>query len=267
MEFLNFKVPSAVPGCVAAAWLLAGAVTVFAGETNNPVFARRAEAEFQRAQAQFQADTNNPAAAWQFARACFNLNDFVTNNAGRAELADQGIAACRQLLARESNSAPGHFYLALELGLLADTKRNLAALKLVREMERELKTANDLDEHFYYAGPARCLGILYRDAPGWPMSVGSRHKAREWLEQAVQLAPGYPGNQLVLAESYWQWKERETASNALQALDTLWPAARTNFTGEAWEQSWADWSTRRDALHKKIIETSAPDKSSNSPRN
>lgn len=253
MEFLNSTTRwAAAGGWLAAALLFAGAGMVWAGETNNPVFAQRAQAEFQRAQTHYQSNTNDSTAAWQFARASFNFNDFATNNASRADLAGQGIAACRQLLATESNSVPAHYYLAIELGLLADTKRNLAALKLVREMEREFKTADDLDEHFDYAGPARCLGLLYRDAPGWPLSVGSRHKARDWLEQAVKLAPGYPDNQLNLIESYWQWKDREAASNVLQQLDTLWPAARTNFTGEAWEQNWTDWSTRRDAAREKI---------------
>ena len=268
MEILNSRARQPAPGgWVAALFLFAGVGMVFAGETNHPVFARRAEAAFQRAQAQYQANTNDSVAAWQFARTCFDLNDFVTNNAGRAELASQGVAACRQLLARESNSAPGHYYLAVELGQWADTKRNLAAFKMVREMERELKTANDLDEHIDYAGPARCLGLLYRDAPGWPMSIGSRHKAREWLEQAVKWAPDYPENHLNLAESCWQWKDRETASNALQTLDALWPAARTNFTGEAWERNWADWSARRDVLHEKINEISTPDKSPKNPGN
>ena len=210
-------------------FLFAGGGTFFAGESRHPVFAARAGAEYHRAQTQFQLHPNDPAAAWQFARACFEFNDFVTNNAGRAELAGQGIAACRQSLARESNSAPGHYYLAIELGLLADTKRNLAAYKMVREMEREFKTAGNLDEHFDYAGPARCLGLLHRDAPGWPMSIGSRHKAREWLEQAVKLAPDYPENRLNLVESYWQWKDHEAARAELKTLDALWPSGPNEF--------------------------------------
>jgi tetratricopeptide (TPR) repeat protein len=268
MEIVNSKARRPAPGRgLAALILFAGFGIVFAGETNNPVFARRAGVELQRAQAQFQSNTNDPAAAWQLARACFLFNDFATNNAARAELAAQGIAACRQLLARESNSAPGHYYLAVELGLLADTKRNMAAFKMVREMEREFKTADDLDELFDYAGPARCLGLLYRDAPGWPMSIGSRHKARDWLEQAVKLAPDYPDNQLNLVESYWQWKDREAASNALQRLDALWPAARTNFTGEIWEQSWNNWATRREAEREKVTESSPSRKTSKSSQN
>ena len=261
MAYLNSRTRRATKGGLATAIFLSAVVgIIFADESRNTIFAGRAETEYHRAQTQFQSNTNDPAAAWQFARACFDFTDFVTNNAGRAELANQGIAACRQLLACESNSAPGHYYLAIELGQLADTRRNVAAFKMVKEMEREFKTAGDLDEHFDYAGPARCLGLLYRDAPGWPVSIGSRHKAREWLEQAVKLAPNYPENRLNLVESHWQWKDREAAGNELKTLDALWPSAQTNFTGEAWERSWNDWSTRREVVRKKLKGTAAPAK-------
>jgi len=220
--------------------------------TNNPVFAARAQAEFHRAQVRFQTDTNDPAAAWQFARACYDFADYATNDAERATVAIQGIAASRKLLARWPKSAPGHYYLAMDLGQLARTEI-LGALKLVREMEREFKAANDLDEHFDYAGPARCLGLLYRDAPGWPTSIGSRRKARDWLERAVKLAPGYPENRLHLVESFLQWRERAEAKRQLQMLEVLWPKAQTNFVGEAWESSWADWTARKSAAEQVLL--------------
>jgi hypothetical protein len=260
MEIFNLQTRCLALGL--GLWFAGG--LAFGGEPTNRIFAARAEGGWQRAQKQFQLDTNDAAAAWQLARACFEFNDFATNNAGRAELANQGIAACQQLLARESNSAPGHYYLALELGLLADTNRNFAAYTRVREMERELKTADGLDAHFDYGGPARCLGLLYRDAPGWPLSIGSRRKAREWLEKAVQLAPDYPENVLNLAESCEQWNDDAAARNQLKRLDALWPAARTNFTGVSWERSWEDWSTRRDAVRTKLNEATEPTRS---PRN
>ena len=268
MDIVNFTIRRLLPDrSLAGVLFLAAGGSLFAGEATNRIFAVRAEAEWHRAQGQFQRQTNDVTAAWQLARACFEFNDFATNNAGRAELAGEGIAACRQLLARETNSAPGHYYLALELGLLADTKRNLAAFKLVREMEHELKTADELDAPLDYAGPARCLGLLYRDAPGWPVSIGSRRKAREWLELAVKLAPDCPENRLNLAETYWQWKDHEAARAAFKAIEAFWPAARTNFTGEAWERNWDDWSTRRDSLREKMGETAAPARSSESHRN
>jgi hypothetical protein len=250
-----------------ALMLLAGGGLLFAGEETNRIFAARAEAEWHRAQTQFQLHTNDAAAACQLARACFEFNDFATNSARRAELAGEGIAACRQLLAREPDSAPGHYYLAVELGLLADTKRNLAAFKLVREMEHELKTADARDQHFDRAGPSRCLGLLYRDAPGWPVSIGSRSRAREWLERAARLAPDFPENRLNLIEAHWLWKNHETARTELKALDALWPAARTSFAGAAWERNWADWSTRRNALRERLNETSAPARPPQKPRN
>ena len=250
-------VNSAMKWRLAAAIFVFAAGVAFADDAQKKVFATRVEAEFLRAQIQFQSATNNPTNAWQFARACFDFADFATNDTERATIAIQGIAACRQLVAREPKSTPAHYYLGMNLGQLARTEL-IGALKLVQEMEVEFKTAESLDAHFDYAGPARNLGLLYRDAPGWPASIGNKRKARDWLERAVKLAPDYPENRLNLAESYLQWSESDHAKLELKALDSLWPKARTNFTGEIWERSWGDWSTRRDAARKKLGEISAP---------
>jgi hypothetical protein len=257
--------PSHAPKCKLAATIviLAAMGIAFAGEALNKIFAARAEAEFHRAQIEFQSNTNVSATAWEFARACFDFADFATNDAERVVIARQGIAACRQLIVREPESAPAHYYLAMDLGQLALTK-TLGALKIVREIEHEFKTAAGLDEHFDYAGPERSLGLLYRDAPGWPVSIGSRYKARQWLERAAELAPHYPENHLNLVESYLQWHDQTSANRELEALDMLWPGARTNFVGEAWERSWDDWSVRRDAARKRLGEISRP---LNSPKN
>ena len=231
--------------------LFAALGTVLADGTTNKIFTARARHEFYRAQAQFQSDPNNSTNAWQFARACYDFADFATNNTRRADIADQGITACRQFLMRQSNSAPTHYYLGMNLGQLARTEL-IGALLLVNEMEREFKTVAGLDEHFDYAGPERNLGLLYRDAPGWPASIGNKRNARLFLGQATKLAPDYPENHLNLIESYLQWDEPDHARRELNALDALWSKARTNFAGEKWEQSWDDWSTRRDAAREKI---------------
>ena len=230
---------------------------VFADEGPNKTFAARAGAEFHRTQAEFQSGTNPPAIVLKFARACFDYADFATNDTEHASIARQGITACRQLIVHEPESAPAHYYLAMNLGQLARTE-TVGALKIVREMEREFKTADGLDEHFDFAGPARGLGLLYRDAPGWPVSIGSRHKARQWLERAAKLAPDYPENHLNLVESYLQWRDPINARRELETLDTLWPGAQTNLAGEAWERSWDDWSTRHDAIRKHLNEVTKP---------
>ena len=224
-------------------------------------FVAYAQRSFQAAQTHYQQAPSDAAAAWQFGRACFDLAEFASNSTQRASLAEQGITVCHLAVALASNSAPAHFYLGLNLGQLARTK-SLAALRLVDQMEFEFIRARDLDEHINYAGPDRCLGILYRDAPAFG-SVGSRTSARQRLKRAVELAPKYPENRLNLIETYLAWGERLGALRELQTLQTAWPGAHTNFVGEAWAASWADWEPRFQKLRKQIEE---PHKALGAPR-
>jgi tetratricopeptide (TPR) repeat protein len=144
----------------------------------------------------------------------------------------------------------------MNLGQLART-RGLSALKLVNQMQSAFARARDLDEQLDWAGPDRNLGLLYRDAPAFA-SIGSRSKAREHLLRAVELAPRYPENRLNLVESYLQWGETNSAQRELPSLQGIWSGARTNFVGEAWAASWADWDPRLKKLQKRIEAPAKP---------
>jgi tetratricopeptide (TPR) repeat protein len=227
-----------------------------AAEAPKKIYVERAEKAFHVAQDQFLASTNNSTNAWRFARATFDLCELTTNQTERARIARLGIEACRQLVAREPKSAPGHYYLAMNYGELADAESpSIAAYKLVKDVEREFKTAGELDEHFDFAGPVRNLGELYFQAPGWPLSVGNKHKARERLEHAAAIAPEYPENFLNLAEAQMKWQQADDAAKTLKKLDQLWPAALTNFAGVTWEPSWDDWRSRRLAAKTESART------------
>ena len=253
----------------AAKWRFAAAIFLFVAEmaladdAPDKIFAARAEAEFHHAQIQFESNTNSSAAARQFARACYDFADFATNKTERATIANQGVAACRQIIARDTNSVAAHYYLGMNLGQLARTK-SLGALKIIREMESEFKAAEALDPQFDYAGPERNLGLLYRDAPGWPASIGSKRKASDCLKHALQLAPDYPENHLNLIETFLQWHENDSAKSELKTLDALWPVVQKKFIGGKWGQSWNDWSARRDNVRETLSEVSAP---ATSPKN
>jgi len=82
-------------------------------------FAVRAREIFAAAQKRHLAEPTNAVAAWEFARACFDRAEFATNDTERVIIADQGIAACRRLLERQTGSAPAHYYLGMNLGQLA----------------------------------------------------------------------------------------------------------------------------------------------------
>jgi tetratricopeptide (TPR) repeat protein len=215
--------------------------------TSRNQLLNHAQAVFAKMQKNYETEPINNVVACQFARAAFDRGEFSTNDTERAALAMQGIAACRKTLERDPKCAPASYYLGLNLGQLARTKL-LGAIPLVSEMESGFKTARELDENLDYAGPDRFLGQLYFQAPGWPASVGSQRKARKHLERAAELAPDYPENRLNLAEASLKWRDKKLTKRELEALEELWPAAKTNFAGVNWAAAWADWQPRYDKL-------------------
>jgi hypothetical protein len=249
------KTPLPLPGPfhvlgLALAIFFAVTGTLLAGTAQEQTFAQRAQAAYLQAQAKYQSQTNNPILAWEFARAAYDWGTWTTNKSERAAIARDGVTACQQALSL-TNCAALHYYMGLNLGQLAQSEM-LHGLRLVREMEREWQAAADLDAHFDFAGPERSLGLLYRDAPGWPLSLGSRQKALESLQNASMLASQDPENILNLAESYLKWGDPANARRELAVLDALWPKAQKSLTGEAWEPDCYDWSKRRDAVRQKL---------------
>jgi hypothetical protein len=100
--------------------------------------------------------------------------------------------------------------------------------------------------------------MLYRDAPGWPTSIGNRTKARTHLEASVKLHPEFPDNQLALAESFSEWGDKQNFARQLETTESTMAKARAKFTGAEWEQSWADWDKRLAELKAKARTKAAP---------
>ncbi len=225
-----------------------------ADSTNEPLphidFAVRAKKIFLSARNRYHSETNNPEAAWQFARACFDLGEFATTDSDREDVAKTGIAVAKRLIAKHPESAEAHYYLAMNLGQLARTK-TLGALPLVDQMEVEFSTARKLNEKLDHAGPDRNLGMLYLEAPSFG-SIGSRSKARQHLRRAVEIAPDYPENRLILAEAYSRWKDEVLAAREFKILADNWESAKKTYAGEAWASSWVDWNKRFQKLKEKF---------------
>jgi hypothetical protein len=256
--WVSDPVPAERRWCVVAVGLcfwLVSQLCVF-GDPGTPETTARGRARqvYLERQADYKKEPLKIENAWQFARACFDVADLATNSTERATIADQGIAACREVLARDPRSAAAHYYLGMNLGQLAQT-RVLTALKLVDQMEHEFELASKLDENFDYAGPARNLGLLYREAPSIG-SIGSRRKALRNLQRATEVAPLYPENGLNLIESCLKWNDVSRAKQELKALEDHWPRAKTNLVGAAWAVSWTDWTQRLAQAKKKIEESS-----------
>ena len=125
----------------------------------------------------YEANPGNDDDACQLGRACFDRAEYSRDSSERAALANEGIAACRRVIARQPNLAAGHYYLAMNMAQLARTKL-LGAFPLLSHMEAGWKTALALDERMDYAGPDRYLGLLYRDAPAGPSAWATRPRLK-----------------------------------------------------------------------------------------
>lgn len=233
---------------------VAGVLACVASGTNavdSAAFRARAERLYSAAGERHVRESADSSAGWHFARACYDWADFATNDTQRADIAQEGIAASRAVLRQHPKLAPARYYLAMNLGQLART-RLLGALPLVSEMERHFKEVLDLDPDFDQAGPDRCLGLLYRDAPGWPLSLGSKSKAHAHLRRAVERCPDSVENRLNLIETLIAWGDETEAARHYTDTAGLLPTARTRCAGAEWAASWADWDRRWKAICQKL---------------
>ena len=217
------------------------------GHTNQVDPVARAEQSYLQARIRYEQDRSDPQVMWQLGQACFELADVVPSNARRGKLANEGISVCKGALERDPKLAAAQYYLALNTGQLARTK-SIGALRLVSQMESGLKQTIRLDPQIDFGGPHRSIGLLYRDAPGWPASIGSRGKARQHLEKAVELSKDFPENWLALLESYAKWGDKRALQSNIKKVDELLAAARQKYNGNTWAVQWQDWERRWHTL-------------------
>lgn len=236
-----------LPGLLTVALLIS--YSAFAEGHSSYVL--RYSATYQTARTNWLANTTDTSLAWQFSRSTFDLAEFATNDTRRAELAREGIDAAKAAIKLDEKCAPAHYYLAMNLGQRARTEL-LGALRLVSEMEKQFKLVAKLDPQFDYAGAERNLGILYREAPGWPASIGSRSKARAHLKKASEICPSYPANQLELFQAYLDWKDFASARKLLSSVEKCLTDARKVFVGDAWDLSWMEWENQWESLKHRL---------------
>ncbi len=209
-----------------------------------------ADKAYSAAKARYQTNVNDNALALALASACFDRADLSNKDSVRASMAHEGIDVCRKWLQRTPDQAAAHYYLGMNLAQLARTK-TLGALPIVKQMEKEWLAALALDPHCDYAGADRNLGLLYRDTPGFPLSIGSSSKAEQHLLGAVKWNPEYPENHLNLIETDLKANPSAVAAE-YEKLRAILPAARKQFSGPQWTSAWEDWDPRLQKIQARL---------------
>ena len=114
-------------------------------------------------------------AAWQLARISYWIGTHAPRNERRAAL-ERGISASQTAIRLDGDRPEGHFWLAADMGALAENSGLITGLKLVGRIRRELERVIALAPLWQQGSAETALGQWYFKVPR--LVGGSRSKAR-----------------------------------------------------------------------------------------
>jgi hypothetical protein len=172
------------------------------GENPDQLYANRADLPSARRAAElWQATlTRNPRdfdAAWKLSRADSWLGTHVPDSERRARFTN-GIDAGRTAAAIEPHRPEGHFWMAANMGALAESAGLRAGLKYRRPVKEALELVLRLDPAFQQGSADRALGRWYFKVPR--LFGGSRARAEEHLRASLKHDPHSTASHFFLAE-------------------------------------------------------------------
>jgi tetratricopeptide (TPR) repeat protein len=101
---------------------------------------------------------------------------------------EAGIAHGRKATRLNPDGVEGHFWLGVNIALIAEQANALRAAAAVLQARAELRRAGSICEEYHGAGPLRVLGRLEHKAP-WFLG-GSMKRSRAYYDRALELASG-----------------------------------------------------------------------------
>jgi tetratricopeptide (TPR) repeat protein len=115
--------------------------------------------------AELKAQPASFDAAWKLARADYWLGGHAPEQERRAFL-ESGIEAARKALALKPDRPEGHFWLAANMGALAESFGLRQGLKYRKPIREELEKVLAIDPAFMQGSADRALGRWYYKVPG-----------------------------------------------------------------------------------------------------
>ena len=155
------------------------------------------------------------AAAWKLARADYWLGGHAAE-AEQRMFFERGMEAGQKAIAIEPNKADGHFWVAANMGALAESFGIRAGLKYRKPIKEELETVLRLDPAFRDGSADRALGRWYAKVPG--LFGGSHAKAEEHLKASLTYGGDATASYYFLAELYLEDGRKAEARSALQKV-------------------------------------------------
>jgi tetratricopeptide (TPR) repeat protein len=183
-----------------------------------------------------KANPKDFESAWKLARAQYWLGTNGLPEPERRAALEAGIEAGRTAAAIEPNKPEGHFWIAANMGAMAEGFGLRQGLKYRGDIRDELQTTLKLDSAFMQGSADRALGRWYYKVPG--LFGGSKQKSEEHLRKAL----GYNQQSIItllfLAETLIDVNRKDEARKMLEAaiaapLDPEWTPEDRKFKEQA----------------------------------
>ena len=189
-------------------------------------------------EARLAADARDFQAAWKLARALYWIGGHDVQEARRKAL-ERGVVAGQQAAALQPSRPEGHFWMAANMGALAESFGMLQGLRYRGPIKDALETVLRLDPAFQQGSADRALGRWYFKVPG--LFGGSKKKSEEHLRKSLTYNPDSTASHFFLAETLFELNRDAEAIEELQKvlaapLDPEWEPEDRDFKQKAMEQ-------------------------------
>lgn len=156
--------------------------------------------------------------AWKLARADYWLGGHAAQRERKAYL-EAGIQAGRAAVKAQPNRPEGHFWIAANMGALAESFGLRQGLKYRGDIRDELTTVLKLDAAFQQGSADRALGRWYFKVPG--LFGGSKKKSEEHLRRSLTYNQNSIASRYFLAETLLEMDRKAEAIAELQRIGEL----------------------------------------------
>jgi hypothetical protein len=160
-------------------------------------------------------DANDFEAAWKLARLRYWLGSHVPEKDRKAML-EAGIEAGRAAARIAPDKPEGHFWIAANMGALAESFGLRQGLKYRGPIKEELETALRLDPAFQQGSADRALGRWYNEVPR--LFGGSNKESEAHLRKSLTFNPNSTITLYFLAETLLDEDKGTEARKVLQQV-------------------------------------------------
>lgn len=181
-------------------------------DRENPASARKATEIWA---ARLAANARDFDSAYKLSQARYWLGTNGLPETERKAALEAGIAAARTAIAINAQRPEGHFWLAANMGALAESFGLRQGIKYRGQIKDALLTTLKLDQAFLQGSADRALGRWYFKVPG--LFGGSNKRSEEHLRKSLAYNPNSVISHLFLAETLEDMGRKDEARKECQA--------------------------------------------------